>query len=334
MKILVTGGAGFIGSNFIRYITKKRPEIKIINLDKLSYAGNLGNLKDINNISHKHVKADIVDKKIVGELMKGMDAVIHFAAESHVTRSENDSDVFYKTNVLGTKVLLEAAKKAGVKRFVHISTDEVYGSKEKGFFKEDDKERGDHQASSHYSKSKSQADDLAISYSKDLEIVIVRPTNNFGPYQYPEKALPRWIARVLNNKPIPVWGQGDQVRDWLYVEDTARAIWKIFEEGQRGHAYNVAANNIPELTNKEVAELVCETLGVDKNKYIKFIPDPRPDHDFRYALDTDKIKKHIDWSPSKNSRELIRETVIWYKENVDWWKDLLEEAEEIYKDIE
>jgi dTDP-glucose 4,6-dehydratase len=335
MRFLVTGGAGFMGSNFMRYVLNKNINCSIVNLDKLTYAGNLDNLKDIEEKSnYKFVKGDILDQKLVDRLMQKADAVFHFAAESHVTRSEIKPDVFYKTNVEGTKVLLESAERNKVKKFIHISTDEVYGSRNKGFFKEEDKKLGDQQATSDYAKSKSKADDLALSFKGKLDIIVVRSTNNFGPYQYPEKALPRWITRVLSNEPVPVWGNGEQVRDWLYVIDTARAILQIFKKGKSGEAYNVAANNKPEIKNIDVANIVCKVLKVGKERFIKFIPDPREHHDFRYALDITKIKKEVGWVPSEDTKGLIKETVLWYKDNPWWWKPLITKAEEIYKDIE
>lgn len=333
MKLLVTGGAGFIGSNFIRHILRTHPDYKIINLDKLTYAGNLDNLKNVaKNPNYQFVKGDILDEALVDELVGKVDAVIHFAAESHVTRSENEAEVFYKTNVEGTRVLLDAAVKDGGKRFVHISTDEIYGSKEDGFFKEEDKEPGDHQASSVYSKSKALADDLALSYKDKLDVVVVRPTNNFGQYQYPEKALPRWTTRVLENEPIPVWGDGHQVRDWLYAVDTARAVDIILEKGISGEAYNVASNNDPEIENIELANIICEILGVSREQFIKLVPDPRPNHDFRYAIDTTKIKA-LGWQPEKDIRNIIKNIIVWYKENKWWWEPIKKEAEKIYSDI-
>jgi len=333
VKLLVTGGAGFIGSNFIRHILRTHPDYKIINLDKLTYAGNLDNLKNVaKNPNYQFVKGDILDEALVDELVGKVDAVIHFAAESHVTRSENEAEVFYKTNVEGTRVLLDAAVKDGGKRFVHISTDEIYGSKEDGFFKEEDKEPGDHQASSVYSKSKALADDLALSYKDKLDVVVVRPTNNFGQYQYPEKALPRWTTRVLENEPIPVWGDGHQVRDWLYAVDTARAVDIILEKGISGEAYNVASNNDPEIENIELANIICEILGVSREQFIKLVPDPRPNHDFRYAIDTTKIKA-LGWQPEKDIRNIIKNIIVWYKENKWWWEPIKKEAEKIYSDI-
>lgn len=332
MKILVTGGAGFIGSNFIRYWLNSNPDDEIINLDALSYAGNPNNLKDFDrNNRYRFVKGNITDSKLVGQLMSEVDGIIHFAAESHVTRSEDDPEIFYETNVLGTKNLLENAAKHDLKKFVHISTDEVYGSIKSGYFKEADKLPGIGQASSAYSKSKSQADDLARSFFDKLPIIIIRPTNNFGPYQYPEKALPRWITAALLGEKLKVWGAGSQVRDWLFATDTARAIELIWKNVDKSEIYNIGANHEPEHNNLEIAKRVLSELGKD-NKLIEMIPDPRPEHDFRYGVDTSKIRA-LGWKAG-NFDEEFNETVQWYKDNEDWWRPLKKDAESLYKNRE
>ncbi len=333
MKILVTGGAGFIGSNFIRYWLNNHPDDSIINYDKLSYAGNPANLKDFeNNPRYEFVQGDILDTDKLAKTMVGAEGLIHFAAESHVTRSEDAPEIFFENNVQGTKTVLETAHKLGrMKRVIHISTDEVYGSIKEGYFKEEDKEIGDHQASSAYAKSKSQADDIAQSFFNKLPISIVRPTNNFGPYQYPEKALPRWATSAVLNQPIYVWGTGSQVRDWLYVEDTARALEKIWETAKPNSIYNIGANHKPEHPNKEIAVGVLELL--DKPKaLLTMIPDPRPDHDFRYGVNTEKLSS-LDWKPG-NFDDQFKRTVLWYRDNVTWWQPIKEEAESLYKDRE
>lgn len=328
-KILVTGGAGFIGTNFVYYISGKGYEQVI--LDKLTYAGGKDNLEPlIDSGKVNFVKGDICDKELVKDSIKGIEYVIHFAAESHNTRSETDPDLFYRTNVEGTRTMLEAAFAAGVKKFIHISTDEVYGSIADGYFSEGDKKLGDSQATSAYSKSKSQADDLAMEFGRNYPVIVLRPTNNFGPWQYPEKALPRWISNLLLGKKIPLWGEGLQVRDWLYAQVTSECLEFLLEKGESGNAYNVAANHSPEITNKTAAEWLCKLLEVDPREWIEYIPDPRPNHDFRYALNIDKITK-LGFSPRIDPFAQFSETVKWYKENQSWWKKRKEEAESIYK---
>ncbi|HAX47617.1 MAG TPA: NAD-dependent epimerase/dehydratase family protein [Ignavibacteria bacterium] len=328
-NILVTGGAGFIGTNFVYYITGKGYNVTV--LDKLTYAGGKDNLEPLIAAGKvRFVEGDICDKDIVVSSLKGCDSVIHFAAESHNTRSETDPDLFYRTNVHGTKVVLESAFEGGVKKFIHISTDEVYGSIVDGYFAEGDKKLGDSQATSAYSKSKSQADDLAMEFGRNYPVVVLRPTNNFGPWQYPEKALPRWISNIILGEKIPLWGEGLQVRDWLYAPLTAECLEFLLEKGEAGNAYNVAANHNPEITNRQAAEWICEMLGVDKNEWIQYIPDPRPNHDFRYALNVDKITS-LGFKPAVDPYAQFKATVEWYKANAEWWKKRKEEAESIYK---
>lgn len=331
MDLLVTGGAGFIGSNFVRRALGSGD--RVINIDKLTYSGNLNNLRDIPpNENHRFVKADICDESAVKELIGEAEVVVHFAAESHVTRSEINPDLFFKSNLEGTRTLLECARRAGnIKRFIHISTDEVYGSAASSPFREGDKLKGDSQASSAYSKSKSLADDLALSYSSELPVIVVRPSNNFGEYQYPEKVLPRWVIRLIQGEKIPVWGKGENVRDWLYVGDTIRAINLLIERGKTGEAYNVAAGNNPEIRNADLARWLVEFFGLDET-YIQYVPDPRPNHDLRYSLDTGKIRA-LGFSPSKDTKSLVWKTAEWYVQNKWWWQPLFEEAERIYSDV-
>ena len=329
MKLFVTGGAGFIGSNFVRHSVSKGHKVTVV--DKLTYSGNLDNIRDLDQKSYEFIHADICDESLMRTGMKNADAVVHFAAESHVTRSETDPEVFYRTNVEGTRTLLKCATETGVKKFVHISTDEVYGSRPDGLFQESDKLIGDSQASSPYSKSKSLADDLAMSYSSMIPLIVVRPTNNFGPRQYPEKALPRWVTRLLTGKNIPVWGKGENVRDWLHVGNTVKAIEFLIERGRAGEAYNIAANNKPEIRNIDIANWLIETLRFDPAR-IEFVPDPRPNHDFRYAIDTRKIHS-LGFTMDQDVRKLVEETVNWYVENRAWWTRLLDGAESIYSDI-
>jgi dTDP-glucose 4,6-dehydratase len=326
-NILVTGGAGFIGTNFVYFMVSKGYNIVV--LDKLTYAGGEDNLKPLGN-NIELIIGDICDPDTVRKSLKDIDAVVHFAAESHNTRGETNPDIFYKTNVDGTKLMLEESFRAGIKKFIHISTDEVYGSIEEGYFSEPDKLPGDSQASSAYSKSKSLADDIAMEFGKTNPVVVLRPTNNFGPWQYPEKALPRWISNILIGQKIPLWGEGLQVRDWLFASVTAECVEFLLQNGKNGDAYNIAANHKPEITNRMAAEWICKLLEVDKGEWIDFIPDPRPAHDFRYALNTDKINS-LGFKPAVDPLKQFSLTVNWYKENTDWWQKRKEEAESIYK---
>ncbi len=328
-RILVTGGAGFIGTNFVYHMAGKGYDLTV--LDKLTYAGGKDNLEPLISTNKvKFINGDICDAEAVKTSLEGVDAVVHFAAESHNTRSETDPDLFYRTNVEGTRVMLEEALTLGVEKFIHISTDEVYGSIVDGYFAEGDKLLGDSQATSAYSKSKSQADDLAMEFGKTSPVIVLRPTNNFGPWQYPEKALPRWISNIILGSKIPLWGEGLQVRDWLYAPLTSECLEFLLLKGETGNAYNVAANHSPEITNRQAAEWICEMLGVDKNEWIQYIPDPRPNHDFRYALNVDKITK-LGFKPSIDPYNQFKSTVDWYVNNEAWWKKRKEEAESIYK---
>jgi dTDP-glucose 4,6-dehydratase len=326
-RILVTGGAGFIGTNFVYYASSKGYDVTV--LDKLTYAGGEDNLEALKG-KVKLIIGDICDSDAVERSLENTDAVVHFAAESHNTRSESDPDIFYKTNVEGTRVMLEQSLRAGVKKFIHISTDEVYGSISEGYFSEEDKLLGDSQASSAYSKSKSQSDDLAMEFGKSYPVVVLRPTNNFGPWQYPEKALPRWISNILLGGKIPLWGEGMQVRDWLFAPVTSECVEFLLYNGKDGNAYNVAANHKPEISNRQAAEWICALLGVNHAEWIEFTPDPRPNHDFRYALNVGKIKA-LGFKPKVEPLEQFKATVEWYKQNQSWWKKRKEEAESIYK---
>jgi len=327
-KLFVTGGAGFIGSNFIREYIKAHPDDLVVCFDLLTYAGNLDNLSGLDEANFTFIKGDITDREGVEQAMDDSDYVVHFAAESHVTRSEKDPAIFFKTNVEGTKTLLDAAIKAKVKRFIHISTDEVYGPITEGYFKESDKVSGDSQATSPYAKSKSQADDLAQSYMDKLDLIIVRPTNNFGPRQYPEKALPRWITNVLSNEKIPVWGEGRQVRDWLFVGDTFKAIDLILRQGQASEIYNIGANHDTEMPNIEMAKKLVQLLSCTE-EMIELVPDPRPQHDFRYGVDSTKLRA-LGWKPGQFEEQLAL-TVKWYQDNRSWWTALKEKAEKLYR---
>jgi dTDP-glucose 4,6-dehydratase len=321
MKILVTGGAGFIGSNFILYWLKNHPQASIVNLDKLTYAGNLENLTSIqDNPNYEFIQGDICDAKIVESAMSGVDTVVHFAAESHVDRSITEPVNFVKTNVLGTQVLLEAALKNNVKRFHHISTDEVYGSlnlKDKNIFNE----RTAYNPRSPYSASKAGSDHLvkAYYYTYNLPITISNCSNNFGPYQFPEKLISLAITNLLEGKKIPVYGDGLYVRDWLYVEDHCRAIDLILEKGKVGETYCVGGLT-DDLSNLSILRKIIRLLGKTEDS-LEYVKD-RLGHDRRYALDWSKIKNELGWQPLHGFDEWLKKTVQWYKENEQWWKNV------------
>jgi dTDP-glucose 4,6-dehydratase len=319
--ILVTGGAGFIGSNFIHFLLRKYPRTRIVNLDKLTYAGNLDNLKDVEkDPRYEFVHGDIRDREAVGRVFPRVQGVVHFAAETHVDRSILDAGEFVLTDVYGSFVLFEALKAAsGVEFFLHVSTDEVYGSREEGFFKEADALH----PSSPYAASKAGADRLAYAYhvTYGLPIIILRPSNNYGPYQYPEKFIPLFVTHALEDKPLPLYGRGTNVRDWLHVEDNCRAVDLLLRRGQPGEAYNIGANN--EVQNIRVAESICDLLGKPRS-LVKFVPD-RLGHDRRYALDCAKIRG-LGWRPEKVFDEGLASTVRWYMENELWWRKIKERS--------
>jgi dTDP-glucose 4,6-dehydratase len=328
--LLVTGGMGFIGSNFIRLYLQNHPEDHIINLDKLTYSSNPENLADLSsNPSQRFIQGDIRDEKLLDQLTREfpIQAVIHFAAESHVDRSIRGSKEFILTNVLGTHTLLEVFRRDWVDsqnsdsnfRFLHISTDEVYGALGKeGLFTEETP----FQPNSPYSASKAGADLLVRSYFETygFPILIVRPSNNYGPYQFPEKFFPLLITNLLEEKPIPVYGNGENVRDWLFVEDAGRAIDQVLHHGKVGEAYNIGGES--EKSNIEVARQVMSLLKKGEEN-LRFVTD-RPGHDFRYALNNDKIKREIGWHPVVKFSEGLSRTVRWYQDNVGWWKPLKE----------
>jgi len=325
MKILVTGGLGFIGSNFIRYILKKYPvspaggpNYKVINLDKMTYAGNPENLYDIeDDTRYKFVKGDVCDKELVNDLVsrEKPDAVINFAAETHVDRSILEPDAFIKTDIFGTHTLLEAVKNYGIKKYVQISTDEVYGSIEKGLFTE----QSDLKPNSPYSASKAGADLLVRAYFKtyNLPILITRSSNNYGPCQYPEKLIPLFITNLIEGKKVPLYGDGLNIRDWLYVLDNCSGIDTVLHKGEIGEVYNIGGDN--EKTNKEITDIILREFNKDET-WIEYIKD-RPGHDRRYALDSTKLKR-LGWEPEYNFEQAIKETIDWYKNNQDWWKKI------------
>ena len=333
MNILVTGGAGFIGSNFIYYMLDKYEDYKIVCLDKLTYAGNLSTLKKaFENPNFKFVKGDISDREFVFELFKEeyFDVVVNFAAESHVDRSIEDPEIFLKTNVIGTQVLMNAARKFGVKRFHQVSTDEVYGDlpldRPDLLFTEETPLR----PSSPYSASKAAADLLVLAYYRTykLPVTISSCSNNYGPYHFPEKLIPLMIIRALNDQSLPVYGDGRNVRDWLYVEDHCSAIDLIIHHGREGEVYNVGGRN--ERSNLEVVKTILKELGKPE-ELITFVKD-RPGHDLRYAIDPTKIKNELGWEPKTSFEEGIKKTIKWYLDNRDWWEEIISgEYQDYYK---
>jgi len=324
MKLLVTGGAGFIGSNFIYYMQKVHPEYEIVNLDLLTYAGNLDSLKEAEQSpNYRFVHGDIADSALVTELFEKehFDMVVNFAAESHVDRAVLNPSVFVRTNVLGTQVLLDAAKTYGVKRFHQVSTDEVYGDlpldRPDLFFTETTPLH----TSSPYSAAKAGADLLVLAYHRTfgLPVTISRCSNNYGPYQFPEKLIPLMILRALKNEPLPVYGTGENVRDWLYVEDHCAAIDLILHKGTVGEIYNIGGHN--EKTNLTVVKKILETLNKPES-LITYITD-RPGHDRRYAIDPAKISAELGWTPTVAFESGIEATIRWYVEHPDWWQRIL-----------
>ncbi|HKZ21775.1 MAG TPA: dTDP-glucose 4,6-dehydratase [candidate division Zixibacteria bacterium] len=317
MRLLVTGGCGFIGSNFVRYLLKKYPDYKIFNLDKLTYAGNLENLSEVEkNPNYKFIQGDICNPQPVNQILaEKIDSIINFAAESHVDRSLYDPVVFVQSNFVGTQVLLQSALQHKVSLFLQISTDEVYGPV-LGNHKSTEKETLN--PSSPYAASKASADLLALSYFKsfNLPLIIARPTNNFGPYQFPEKLIPLFISNALEDKSLPIYGDGLYVRDWLYVQDHCEALDLILQKGKAGEIYNISSHN--EKTNLEITDSILQALGKPKN-LIKHVPD-RPAHDRRYALDSTKLEKELGWKSKFSFEKALQETVEWYKKNRSWWE--------------
>ncbi|WP_163468322.1 dTDP-glucose 4,6-dehydratase [Fusobacterium sp. IOR10] len=333
MKIIVTGGAGFIGGNFVHYMLKKYNNYKIICLDKLTYAGNLATLESVmSNDNFKFVQGDIADRSFIYNLFQEEkpDIIVNFAAESHVDRSIEDPEIFLKTNILGTGVLLDACKKYGIKRYHQVSTDEVYGDlpldRTDLFFTE---ETPIH-TSSPYSASKASADLLVQSYYRTFKVpvTISRCSNNYGPYHFPEKLIPLIIANALNDKNLPVYGKGENVRDWLYVQDHCIGIDKIIHNGKIGEVYNIGGHN--EKTNLEVVKTILKELGKSED-LIKYVTD-RPGHDMRYAIDPTKIKNELNWEPETSFNEGIKKTIKWYLDNTSWWENIINgEYKDYYK---
>ena len=330
-RILVTGGAGFLGSHFIRHWlhSNRGP---ILNVDALTYAGSEGRVADVQtHPGYGSVQADVRAPDAMQQIVAGFrpDVVVHFAAESHVTRSEAAPDRFWGTNVEGTRTMLEVAADLPVSRFVHISTDEVYGPIEKGAFREDQKEPGEGRATSEYAKSKAVADDIVLSYRDRLPVVVLRPTNCFGPWQFPEKAFARWVTRGLSGRPILVWGDGRYVRQWLHAEDVARAVEAVLDASSPDPVYNIGPRHSPEVTNLALATWLVTYLGLPRERLVLTAYD-RPDHDRRYAVDPSRIES-LGWRPGDLWKGLSA-TVEWYRASEAWWAPLVAEAESIYAD--
>ena len=321
MRILITGGCGFIGSNFIRFFLAAYPEHRIINLDKLTYAGNVQNLQGIPEGEHyRFVRGDISDPDVLKPIFEaGIDGVIHFAAESHVDRSIEDATAFVQTNVMGTYRLLEFARQYGVDRFLHVSTDEVYGELgTEGVFTEE----MPLMPNSPYAASKAAADLMAKAYFRThrLPVVITRSSNNYGPYQFPEKLIPLMITNALRDLPMPVYGDGRNVRDWIFVTDHCKALAKVFFKGKEGEVYNIGGDG--ERANLQVVEKILEYLDKPRS-LITFVKD-RPGHDFRYAMDFSKLREALDWKPEISFEEGLRMTIDWYLAHRDWWEAILD----------
>ena len=321
MKVLVTGGCGFIGSNFIRYVFGVSDDVQITNLDLLTYAGNPANLADFEDDErYRFVKGDIDDRDLLSELLPGHDAVVNFAAESHVDRSITGARPFLETNFVGANTLFEAAMRAEIGRFLHISTDETYGSiPEPDSFREDDKL----EPNSPYSVSKASADLLARAYGETYgyPITITRTTNNFGPYHFPEKVIPLFITNLIDGQPVPLYGTGENVRDWTYVIDNAAAQWLVLTEGEQGTVYNVGAGN--EMTNRDLTMRILSHFGAGE-EMIRHVAD-RPGHDLRYSVDTARIRG-LGWKPAVTFDEALEATIAWYRAHEDWWRPLKEKG--------
>ncbi|MEK7546245.1 MAG: dTDP-glucose 4,6-dehydratase [Patescibacteria group bacterium] len=318
MRILVTGGAGFIGSAFVRYMLRAHHELEVVNFDKLTYAGNLENLKDVaDDPRYRFVKGDICESSDVAPALHGVDAVVHFAAESHVDRSVLDPHAFFRNNVLGTQVLIQACRDAGVKRFHHVSTDEVYGDlglDEDRAFKEGDMLH----PRSAYAASKAGSDHVVMSYAHSfgMEITISRCCNNYGPYQFPEKLVPHFATNALVDKPLPLFKSSKNTREWIHADDHSSAVDAILRKGKLGEVYNIGTG--VERSIEEITDLILMTLA--KPDSLKaYVPD-RPGHDRRYLVDSSKIERELGWKPAVPFEQGIRDTILWYRDNPEWWK--------------
>jgi dTDP-glucose 4,6-dehydratase len=317
-RYLVTGGAGFIGSNFVRYVLDAEPDASVTNLDLLTYAGVKATVDELDGSDrHLFVLGDIRDVALVDRLVADRDVIVHFAAESHVDRSIEGPSVFLETNVVGTGVLIDAARRHGVETFIHVSTDEVYGSVETGFAPE----TAVLDPSSPYSASKAGSDLLVRSYgiTFDYPAIVTRCTNNYGPYQFPEKVIPLFVTNLLDGKKVPLYGEGRNERDWLYVEDHCAALHMLVDGGEPGEIYNIGAD--AQLQNIELTRRILEAFELDES-WIEQVPD-RPGHDLRYAVDSSKIRR-LGWSPSHTLDERLHDTIEWYREREDWWRPIKE----------
>jgi dTDP-glucose 4,6-dehydratase len=327
MKVLVTGGCGFIGSNFIRHLLRRSDDYQVVNLDALTYAGNPSNLIDLwENPRYTFVQGDICDLPLVERVMTaGVDAIVHMAAESHVDRSILDPTSFVRTNVLGTQTLLEAGRKASVARFLHVSTDEVYGSLDAvGRFTE----QSPLTPSSPYAASKAAADLLVLSYVRTYGVpaMITRASNNYGPYQFPEKVIPLFVTNALEWRELPIYGDGQHVRNWLFVEDHCEGLVRVLQAGRVGEIYNIGGGQ--ECTNLELARLLVRAVGVPE-AMIRFVKD-RPAHDRRYALSSEKMAAELGWQAQVTMEEGLARTVAWYRKHVSWWRKLKDEGFQAY----
>lgn len=317
MKILVTGGAGFMGSNFIRHMLQKYPDYKIVNLDKLTYAGNLENLKDVeNNPNYTFIKGDIADEAVVAKAIEDCDAVINYAAETHVDRSITGPKDFAVTDVIGTLTLLEASRQNNIERYIQISTDEVFGSVEKGKATE----KTPFAPNSPYAASKAGGDHMCRAFlvTYDLPVIVTHSCNYYGPYHYPEKIIPLFITNLLEGKKVPVYGEGKNVREWIYTEDHCAAIDTILHKGKVGEVYNISTEE--GINNLSLTKMLIKLLGKDEDS-IEFVTD-RPGHDLRYALDSSKLRNDLGWSPKYNLEEGLKLTVDWFKQHEGWWKKI------------
>ncbi len=319
MKLLITGGAGFIGSNFIRYIMREMPDCEILNFDKLTYAGNLDNLVGIDESRYEFVKGDIADEKAVNEAFEKFqpDVLLNYAAETHVDRSITGPKDFMTTDIFGTYNLLEAVKKYGTKRFVQISTDEVYGSIDKGAFTEE----SPFMPNSPYSASKAGGDHFCRAYfvTYGVPVIVTHSCNVFGPYQYPEKVIPLFVTNLMQGKKVPLYGDGKNVREWIFTEDHCRAVEAVMKDGVLGQVYNIGTGE--EVENVELTKMILSEMGVG-DEMIEYVED-RLGHDRRYAVDFSKLRSELGWEPKYDFREALKETVKWYKENRDWWEKLI-----------
>lgn len=322
--LLVTGAAGFIGGNFVRMLRGRNEPVRIVALDKLTYAGNLANIADLVDDDRLiFVRGDICDATLMADLWQkhAIREVVHFAAESHVDRSIMDSGPFIQTNIVGTQVLLDTARRLGVDRYLQVSTDEVYGSlpedKPEVMFTEETPL----QPNSPYSASKAAGDCLVRSYfhTFHMPVLTTRCSNNYGPYHFPEKMIPLFVTNLMEGKKVPLYGDGMNVRDWLYVEDHCDAIWTVLNKGRPGEVYNIGGNN--ELTNRKVTEIILREMGADWDESVQYVKD-RPGHDRRYAIDASKMKNELGWAPKHRFDEAIRQTIAWYRENQEWWRSI------------